>query len=150
LSSVLVQRASVTAAGGFRADLSHSEDWDLWVRLALAGCTATYVPDALVTYRVHPHGASRNIRSIYRGEVESLRPLLPDLERRGLGHAARQRRRTAEQLAVIYGRLPDASMSDRLQDLASLVRSRASWRSCLAQLAYTAAPVRARRSRTAP
>lgn len=150
LSSVVVLRSNLTAVGGFRSDLSHSEDWDLWVRLALAGCTAVRVADTLVTYRVNPQGASRDVRAIYRGEVESLRALRPDLEGRGAGPAARRRIRTAERLAVVYGREPEAPLADRLKDLTSLLRGGPSWRSWLAQVAYTVAPARGRDSRGAP
>jgi glycosyltransferase involved in cell wall biosynthesis len=150
LSSVLVRRERVTAVGGFRTDLTHSEDWDLWLRLALADCPSVHVPAELVTYRVSPLGASRDVRAIYRGEEQSLLPLLPALEQRGAGAAAHRRLRTARQLAVVYGRSPGARLPERMRDLADLARARASWRSQLAQLAYTVAPAGARRSRAAP
>ncbi|MDQ1599069.1 MAG: hypothetical protein QOD68_543 [Actinomycetota bacterium] len=150
LSSALVRRERVTAVGGFRADLTHSEDWDLWLRLALAGCAAVHVPDQLVTYRVNQHGASRDVRAIYRGEEQSLQPLLPALEQHGSGAAAHRRLRTARQLAVVYGRTPGAPLAERLRDLADLARSRASVRSQLAQLAYTVAPATARRQPDRP
>lgn len=34
---VLLRRTAVTAAGGFRTDLSFGEDWEYWVRVALGG-----------------------------------------------------------------------------------------------------------------
>jgi glycosyltransferase involved in cell wall biosynthesis len=142
LSSVLVRRELVTAAGGFRTDLTHSEDWDLWLRLALAGCSSVHVPEQLVTYRVNQLGASRDVRAIYCGEEQSLLPLLPALERHGSGAAAHRRIRTARQLSVVYGRRPDAPLPERLRDLANLARTRASWRSQLAQLTYTVVPAR--------
>jgi glycosyltransferase involved in cell wall biosynthesis len=145
LSSVLVRRARVTAVGGFRTDLTHSEDWDLWVRLALAGCLAAHVPEQLVTYRVNQLGASRDVRAIFRGEERSLLPLLPALDRHGSGDAARRRIRTARGMSVVYGRRAGAPLPERLRDLANLARTRASWRSQLAQLAYTVAPATARR-----
>jgi glycosyltransferase involved in cell wall biosynthesis len=145
LSSVLVRRERVTAVGGFRTDLTHSEDWDLWLRLALAGCSSVLVPEQLVTYRINQLGASRDVRAIYCGEEQSLLPLLAALERHGSGAVAHRRLRTARQLSVVYGRRPDASWAERLHDLANLTRTRPSWRSLLAQLAYTVAPATARR-----
>ena len=47
----------VRAAGGFR-DFSWSEDWDLWLRLHLAGATFERVPAAV--YRAHVRRDSRN------------------------------------------------------------------------------------------
>lgn len=43
--------------GGFR-DLPAYEDWDLWIRMWLAGATITAVPEAI--YRVHVNAAGRN------------------------------------------------------------------------------------------
>ena len=39
-SSVLASRAAIQAAGGFDAGLRQAEDWDLWIRLALAAPAA--------------------------------------------------------------------------------------------------------------
>ena len=140
LSSVMVRKVAVSGASGFREDLTHSEDWDLWVRLALASIPWTYLAEPLVTYRVHGLGASRDHRAIYRGEVASLLPLLPELERLGLGPAAHRRLHRAEHLSIVYGRRSDAPPRERLRDLATLIRNRPSWRASLAQVAYTAAP----------
>lgn len=53
----------VLAVGGWR-DWPWSEDWDLWLRLHLAGATFEAVPQAI--YRAHVRSGSRN-RSASRG-----------------------------------------------------------------------------------
>lgn len=58
----VVRRAAIVAAGGFDESLLTMEDWDLWIRLTLAGVQFRYLhvsnTDALV--RVHPVSASRH------------------------------------------------------------------------------------------
>jgi glycosyltransferase involved in cell wall biosynthesis len=53
--TALVPRRLVIAHGGFTADpaLQGVDDYDLWLRLAAAGATFSYVPEALAVYRVH-------------------------------------------------------------------------------------------------
>jgi GT2 family glycosyltransferase len=53
----MVRRDLFIAAGGFR-DLPVLEDWDLWIRLRLAGATVGQCPKAV--YRVHVRPNSRN------------------------------------------------------------------------------------------
>src|SRR5205823_1226474 len=60
-SSVVLRRAALQAAGGFRApdELEVGEDWDLWLRLAARGERFVCAPDARVRYRRHPGCAPR-------------------------------------------------------------------------------------------
>lgn len=41
-SSVLVSREAVTQAGGFREDIHHGEDWEMWFRLQRLGSSKPY------------------------------------------------------------------------------------------------------------
>jgi len=43
---MLIRRHAIDAAGGFRADLRFGEDWEYWIRIALAGRFATVPGDA--------------------------------------------------------------------------------------------------------
>ena len=45
--------------GGFAVDLKHSEDWDLWIRLARRAGNGVAVPAPLVGYRVWMSSSSR-------------------------------------------------------------------------------------------
>jgi len=52
-SNVAARMDLVRELGGFDPQLRQLSDWDLWIRLALAGRSAA-VPDALVAYVMHP------------------------------------------------------------------------------------------------
>lgn len=140
LSSTVVRRSAVQSVGGFRQDRAHSEDWDLWVRMALAGCAWSCLREPLVEYTVNPQGASRDNRSIFAGEAQTLTDAMPDLERLGLAAVARRRIRSAELQSVVYGRRAEAPVRERVRDLALLLRNGPSRRAILAQVAYTVAP----------
>jgi len=140
LSTVVVDRLLVSGIGGFRADLDHSEDWELWLRLALEGAAWACVRAPLVDYTVNPAGASRDNRAIFTGELLALAGLRARLVAAGLGPECARRMRRSRGLAVVYGRRSDAPLGERLRDLRTLVRSPPSWRSVLGQLAYTVAP----------
>lgn len=51
--TVAMRKAAVSAAGGYRAEFTHSEDLDLFLRLAEIGTLAN-LPDVLFKYRQHP------------------------------------------------------------------------------------------------
>jgi len=56
--AVVLRRAAVEAAGGYRADYGANEDYDLWRRLAREWRLGA-VPDALYRYRVHPAAVTK-------------------------------------------------------------------------------------------
>jgi len=56
----LTRRTAIAAAGGFDETLTSLEDWDLWLRIALAGWHWRCIDRALVDYRVRPSGMHRN------------------------------------------------------------------------------------------
>ncbi|MXV17456.1 glycosyltransferase family 2 protein [Hufsiella ginkgonis] len=56
--SVLVKRTIVGRVGAQCDD--YCEDWDYWLRAALAGATFYGMPDRLFYYRRHPEGSSAN------------------------------------------------------------------------------------------
>ena len=53
--TALLSRRLLLAHGGFTSDpaLQGVDDYDLWLRLAAAGVTFSYVPEPLAVYRVH-------------------------------------------------------------------------------------------------
>ncbi|MEM6503787.1 MAG: glycosyltransferase [Cyanobacteria bacterium P01_C01_bin.89] len=59
-SNVLIRRSPLEKCQGFDATLSHSEDWDLWLRLAAVGPVAL-VPKVQILYRQRPTSASINV-----------------------------------------------------------------------------------------
>jgi glycosyltransferase involved in cell wall biosynthesis len=70
LSSVVVRRELLVAAGGFDASLRHAEDWDLWLRLAQRGARFATATDARVRYRRHPGGLTHDVAALARAQLE--------------------------------------------------------------------------------
>ncbi len=90
-SSVIVERGLMESEG-FDTRLSHSADWDMWIRLARRA-SFLYVDEPLIKYRRHDTNMSRNIALM---ESDSLLVL-----HKGLNHPdtpARLRRRAARAL----------------------------------------------------
>jgi glycosyltransferase involved in cell wall biosynthesis len=61
-SGVVAVKASVVKVGGFDTmpELQHVEDWDLWIKLAIAGYTFKRSQAPLVNYRQHIGAAGAN------------------------------------------------------------------------------------------
>jgi glycosyltransferase involved in cell wall biosynthesis len=57
-NAYLCSRALVNAVGRFEGSLRSCEDWDLWVRMALAGATLVTVPQVGAFYRQTPGSMS--------------------------------------------------------------------------------------------
>ena len=81
-SAWTIRRSAFEAVGGFDEGLSHAEDVDLLLRLAAAGHRGAWIEKPLVRYRVHPGGASRNLRAQVNGLADvvdrHLQPLPPE------------------------------------------------------------------------
>jgi GT2 family glycosyltransferase len=76
-SSVVVRRDALEALGGFREDMSHAEDADLWIRLARRGrAAATRRP--LVRYQHRPGGLTRQLEARLLGSASLYRRLAAD------------------------------------------------------------------------
>lgn len=58
--AAVVARAAYERQGGFRQDLCHSLDWEMWVRIAAAG-DVWYDPRVLAVYRRHPTNESHRL-----------------------------------------------------------------------------------------
>ncbi|QMV41671.1 glycosyltransferase family A protein [Cohnella cholangitidis] len=67
LSGTIVDKEAILAVGGFDEKLTHCEDWDLWLRLAVRG-GFLYHDDPLVLIRRHNNNASSTIESVTAGE----------------------------------------------------------------------------------
>lgn len=60
VGSVLIRRAWQEKIGFFDEALRSYEDWDFWLRLALAGCPMTVIPTPVSLYRFHTAQMTRN------------------------------------------------------------------------------------------
>jgi GT2 family glycosyltransferase len=100
LSTVMMRRAPLLAAGGFDETLRRGQDFDLWLRLAHSGVRLAYQPLVLAERRVRATGLSGD-------SVTKIRRALHVLERfaaaTNLPHAVR---------ACLQSRV--ATLSDRL------------------------------------
>ncbi len=65
-SMVTVRRACLDRVGRFDAGLRLVEDWDLFLRLALAGYRFRCVPEILVRYRLHAAAVSADVVGLLR------------------------------------------------------------------------------------
>jgi glycosyltransferase involved in cell wall biosynthesis len=84
-NSTVMARAEVLKSHHYDLAVRHAEDYQLWGRLALAGCKFVASDQALVTYRVHPSQLSNDGRSLSAAfetarlqYVQGLRLGLPD------------------------------------------------------------------------
>jgi len=75
-------RELLDEVGGFRDDLTHAEDWDLWIRAVLAGWRFVQDPEPHAVYRVAPSSKSSQSDDVFRCEDLVLRSVL---ERHGDG-----------------------------------------------------------------
>lgn len=94
--SVVTRRVAFEAVGGFNRALSHTADWEMWMRIAAHGPIG-YLGGPHLLYREHP--ASDSNRSIiegrnideYVGATNRGIKLLPPKRRRPLRRAARRK-----------------------------------------------------------
>jgi glycosyltransferase involved in cell wall biosynthesis len=70
VSSVVLRRDALVAAGGLASDLPRAEDWELWLRLLGRGERLVYEPRAVVRYRRRSGALSGDIASLARAQLE--------------------------------------------------------------------------------
>jgi len=71
---MVVRRSVYEQLGGFDARLTHSEDWEMWTRIAAAFPVA-YEPEPLAVYRVHGGSSSGRSRSVGENVVDLRRAI---------------------------------------------------------------------------
>jgi glycosyltransferase involved in cell wall biosynthesis len=86
-SATVVRRAAVIEAGCFDETITHTEDFDLWLRLALLGKRIDFQETVLARRRLRPGSCVANPQSMYSNAIavyEKLlrEPRLPDGARR--------------------------------------------------------------------
>jgi glycosyltransferase involved in cell wall biosynthesis len=111
-SSVVVRRDLLESLGGFREDMSHAEDLDLWIGLARRSPAAS-AAQALVRYQHRPGGLTRQVESRLMGDVALFERLsadrtLPSGLRRRARHRVALARYKLAVAALREGRNADA------------------------------------------
>lgn len=82
-SQVAVRRSALARSGLFDSSLRHCEDWDLLLRLALAGCRFGVAGSATVYYAVHGGQVSAGAAKMAAGGLYTLRKVMPALPATG-------------------------------------------------------------------
>jgi hypothetical protein len=107
-SNVVARTELIRSLGGFDTQISHSTDWDMWIRLAAAS-RAACVPEILTAYRLHPQGQESDRGdemveelSVIEEKHRSLRlEMGVELDRVAFeAYVAKRQRRMAQRVAV--------------------------------------------------
>ena len=119
--AVAIRRSVFEAAGGLRESLRSSDDWELWLRLALGGTRFGLVDTPLYRYRLHTRGTSadqvRGLDDCVRAlehVLEETDPSPPELAalQRSLAYHRRAATLTRAE-AALRSRSPDARARSR-------------------------------------
>ena len=134
-SSVVARRDAIERLGGFREDMSHAEDLDLWIRLARSG-PAVGTGRALVRYQHRHGGLTRQLEARLGGSAALFARLARDPTlSRALRRAARRR------AALAHWKLAIAALREE-RVVECRERLRAAWlfpeRAAAVALAWTA------------
>jgi len=72
-SAAFLHRSWYERVGGFDETTTAASDWDLFLRLALAGCNMAWVPKSVCQYRLHASNMSRDIPVHRAGALKAVR-----------------------------------------------------------------------------
>ncbi len=111
-AGVLFSRADYQACGGYRAELRHGEDWDLYLRMIRREVRAVLAPQPTLLYRVSPDSLSSGYATV-ESDVRVLELALSEAatagERRWIERSLGERRgRLALSRALVASRDGDA------------------------------------------
>lgn len=67
-----LRRSALLAAGGFDESISHSSDWECFIRLILRGSRAGLVDEPLGSYRLQRGSLSNQAAGLARGQIKAL------------------------------------------------------------------------------
>jgi glycosyltransferase involved in cell wall biosynthesis len=73
--AALTRRSVFDRVGKLNESVRTNEDWDYWLRSAIAGCEFRYLAseDSLAFIRTHPHSASRSSERLVRDLIQAAR-----------------------------------------------------------------------------
>jgi glycosyl transferase family 2 len=126
-TSATVPAPVLAEVGGYDEKLALSEEYDLWLRILMAGFDPVWMGGPLVLYRQHPGQSSHQILAMKRTAAAVYAGLSAD---QMPSDAARQvlheRRRSAErEVAIVAGEAGHASLARRARNLLGRARKRA-------------------------
>jgi glycosyltransferase involved in cell wall biosynthesis len=120
LSSVVVAREALQAAGGFAPGMLRCEDWDLWLRMAARGELFLCEPEARIRYRRREGSLTSDIAAMAEAQL-ALHERHADL----VDAETRRRARARDLTALARGRVRQrryAEARDALREAARLDR----------------------------
>jgi glycosyltransferase involved in cell wall biosynthesis len=123
-SGALIRRDLWQKAGGMDPQRVTAEDYDLWFRLARAGCEFLHVPEPLVVYRVWGQNVSRNRVAMHRHVLAVLETDLrtnSDIPRR-IGETAVRDRLLSQRLRLALALLEGEQEEDARRELEKVWR----------------------------
>ncbi len=132
--------------GGFDERLRISPDWDLWLRLTVAGARFDYVPDPLAVYAVRSGSLSSDYEAVYGESIVVLRLLQRAVSGRAERDAVgRQLAVARRELEVFLRKLAWAAAAggdtrSARRDLLASARANPSSSRAIAGVALTLAP----------
>lgn len=112
-SVVVARRDALVALGGFDERLAYNEEYDLWLRLALA-YPVVHVPEPLVLYRLHDGNISHSREGQRLNEQQALRKHSMSVIREALRRAHPDPARVELSLAQVLFRQGEAEASRAL------------------------------------
>lgn len=126
MSSVTVRRSVLEQVGGFDSTVSGVDDYDLWLRILLAGHSVVRAPGTSLIQRDRPDSQSKNERKMIAGHAEVLRRIGadPGLDPESRLVAAQELRRFERWTDALSGGNPLLQALYRARRLVSRLRER--------------------------
>jgi hypothetical protein len=126
-TSAAVPAAVLAAVGGYDESLRLSEEYDLWLRILVAGFDGVWMGGPLAIYRMHPGQTSHQILAMKRTAARVYHGLREDdMPSAGARAALLERRSAADrEVAVVAGKAGGASLARRARNVLGAVRKRA-------------------------
>jgi GT2 family glycosyltransferase len=126
-TSATVPAAVLSAVGGYDESLPLSEEYDLWLRILVAGFDPVWMGGRLAIYRMHPGQSSHQILAMKKTAARVYHGLRDeDMPSEDARRALRDRRAAADrEVAIVAGHAGGASMARRARNVLGAVRKRA-------------------------
>jgi glycosyltransferase involved in cell wall biosynthesis len=117
LHAGMVRRTALPDIGPFDESLHALEDWDLWIRLAIAGSNIRYQDEKVVVYRRHLGNTRLDSRTELRSRVAIVRKIISG----NLDFAMPERVRQNFRLVNLYAVLASRSLHLIIAALATIL-----------------------------
>ena len=126
-TSAAVPAAVLATVGGYDESLSLSEEYDLWLRILVAGFDAVWIGGPLAIYRLHPGQSSHQILAMKRTAARVYHALrVEDMPSDDARRALLESRAASDrEVAIVAGEAGGASMARRARNVLGRLRKRA-------------------------